>query len=263
MRNILAVLILSLTSVLASASERILVQGAMDMEVNHLIKVLENAKEERSGAWTFWVGNMGKKEVIVSRTEVGLTNAGAATAIAIEKYKPTVIINQGTSGGHDPKLHTGDIVLAQSTVNMGAVRTERKEYGVAENPRDGIFFDVVQRLRDKENKPENHKEFHSDKKLLEIAKKTEYKNGKLSLGVVGSADQWNRELERIKYLNEKFNSSTEEMETVAVAQVAQAYNIPFIGIRILSNTEIHNEDFNPKTALWCQEYTVDFIKNLK
>ncbi|MGL6169397.1 MAG: 5'-methylthioadenosine/S-adenosylhomocysteine nucleosidase, partial [Fusobacteriaceae bacterium] len=168
-----------------------------------------------------------------------------------------------TSGGHDPKLHTGDIVLAQSTVNIGAMRTERKEYGISESHRDGIFFDVVQRIRDEKNNPETHKEFYSDKKLLEIAKKTEYKKGNLVLGVIGSADQWNRELERIKYLNEKFNTSAEEMETVAVAQVAKAYKIPFIGIRILSNTEVHNEDFNPKTALWCQEYTLDFIKKIK
>ena len=52
------------------------------------------------------------------------------------------------------------------------------------------------------------------------------------------------------------------METVAAAQVAKAFNIPFMGVRILSNTDIHNEDFNPKTAIWCQEYTIELIKKL-
>ena len=53
------------------------------------------------------------------------------------------------------------------------------------------------------------------------------------------------------------------MDTSASAQVAKAYNIPFLGVRVLSNTDIHNEDFNPKTALWCQEYVVNIIKNIK
>lgn len=57
--------------------------------------------------------------------------------------------------------------------------------------------------------------------------KTSYSNGKISLGVIGSADQWNREIERIKYLNTTFKTQTEEMESVAVAQIAKAYDIPF------------------------------------
>ena len=53
------------------------------------------------------------------------------------------------------------------------------------------------------------------------------------------------------------------MESVAVAQIAKAYDIPFLAIRVLSNTEIHNEEFNPKTALWCQEFTVNVINNIQ
>ncbi|MGL5798183.1 MAG: 5'-methylthioadenosine/S-adenosylhomocysteine nucleosidase [Cetobacterium sp.] len=250
-------------SSLTFSKETILVQGAMDMEVDFLIKNLENSTQNHIGSWTFWKGNIGEHEVIVSRTEVGLVNAAAATAIGIEKYNPTIIINQGTSGGHDFSLHTGDIVLGTEVINIGAIRTERKEEGISENMRDGIFFDVVQRLRDKDNKLTTYKSFESDSDLIKIAKKTKYPNGKLSEGVIGSADQWNREIERIKYLNTTFKTQTEEMESVAVAQTAKAYNIPFLAIRVLSNTEIHNEEFNPKTALWCQEYTVSVIKNIK
>lgn len=61
----------------------------------------------------------GDKIVVVSRTEIGII-----------KYFPDLIINQGTSGGHDPKLHAGDIVLAEKVINIGAVKTERKEYEI-------------------------------------------------------------------------------------------------------------------------------------
>lgn len=261
MKKIILSLFMLLTTI-GFGKEIILVQGAMDMEVDYLVGKLSNPKEERVASWTFWKGNIGDKEVIVSRTEVGITNASAATTIAIEKYKPTIIINQGTAGGHDPKLHSGDIVLAKEIINFGAIRTERKEYGVPAEDKDGIFFDVVQRLRDKNGDYQENPKFYSDDSLLKKAGKIKYSNGKVVLGVIGTADQWNRELERIKYIHETFNTSAEEMETSAVAQISKAYGIPFIGIRILSNTDVHNEDFNPKTALWCQEFTVEFIKSL-
>ena len=49
---------------------------------------------------------------MVCRTEQGLANTGAATALAMEFFHPVAVINQGTSGGHDPDLHTFDIVLS-------------------------------------------------------------------------------------------------------------------------------------------------------
>lgn len=253
---------LFLLSSLVFAKEVILVQGAMDMEVDYLIEQLKKPVKQQVGAWTFWKGKIGNKVVVVSRTEVGLTNASASTVIGIQKYSPTLIINQGTSGGHDSKLHTGDIVIGKKMINIGAMRTERKEENTPANYKEWLFFDVVQRLRDIDGEKQDNPYFISDEKIMKIAEKIEYKNGKIVRGVIGTADQWNRELERINYLHKTFNTSVEEMETVASAQIAKAFNIPFIGVRILSNTDVHNEDFNPKTALWCQEYIIDLIKNI-
>lgn len=260
MKKIILGLFILTTSLFAK--ETILVQGAMDIETEYLIKALSNPVKEQIASWTFWKGEIGNKTVIVSRTEIGITNASAATTIGIMKYSPNLIINQGTSGGHDPKLHAGDIVLAEKIINIGAVRTERKEYGIPADDKDGIFFEDVQRIRDSKGNTVDYPYFSSEKKIIDIAKKIDYKNGKIVVGTIGTADQWNRELERIKFIHERYNTSAEEMETVAAAQVAKAFNIPFMGIRILSNTDIHNEDFNPQTAIWCQEYTVELIKKL-
>lgn len=260
MKKIILGLFMLTTSLFAK--ETILVQGAMDIETEYLIKALSNPVKEQIASWTFWKGEIGNKTVIVSRTEIGITNASAATTIGIMKYSPNLIINQGTSGGHDPKLHAGDIVLAEKIINIGAVRTERKEYGIPADDKDGIFFEDVQRIRDSKGNTVDYPYFSSEKKIIDIAKKIDYKNGKIVVGTIGTADQWNRELERIKFIHERYNTSAEEMETVAAAQVAKAFNIPFMGVRILSNTDIHNEDFNPQTAIWCQEYTVELIKKL-
>lgn len=52
-----------------------------------------------------------------------MENTAAATAVIIEKYDPVAIINQGTSGGHDPALHVFDIVIGERTVNLGSLKT--------------------------------------------------------------------------------------------------------------------------------------------
>ena len=234
------------------AKEIILVQGVMDIETEYLIKSLSNPVKEQVASWTFWKGEIGDKIVVVSRTEIGITNASAATTLGITKYSPDLIINQGTAGGHDPKLHAGDIVLAEKIVNIGAVRTERKEYGVPVDDKDGIFFEDVQRIRDSEGNTVDYPYFSSNEKVMKTAKNIDYKNGSVVVGTIGTADQWNRELERIKFIHERYGTSAEEMETVAAAQVAKAFNVPFMGVRILSNTDIHNEDFNPDTRLLSQ-----------
>ena len=73
---------------------------------------------------------------------------------------------------------------------------------------------------------------------------------------------WNREVDRINWFHETYGTSVEEMETSSAALVAQAYQVPFVGIRILSNTDQHKQDFEPQTAVDCQLYTIDVIKAL-
>jgi adenosylhomocysteine nucleosidase len=52
------------------------------------------------------------------------------------------------------------------------------------------------------------------------------------------------------------------METAAAALVAKAYAIPFIGIRVLSNTDLHGEEFEPQTAIHCQQFVIEYTKKL-
>ena len=44
--------------------------------------------------------------------------------------------------------------------------------------------------------------------------------------------------------------------------VAEAYKVPFIGIRVLSNTDLHGEEFDPQTAIHCQQFVIDYAKAL-
>lgn len=244
---------------MAASPRPVVVQGAMDLEMQNLVAALEDPVEITYGGWTYWQGKIDGLPVVVSRTEVGMTNAAAATLLAIEKFHPRAIINQGTAGGHDPALHRFDIVLGQKAINFGKFKSSHRDYGQGIAPESWVPEDVKLRLDGKEV---SFNGFPGDPELLKIAQSvaSTYQHGRIVAGVIGTADEWNRELDRIKWVHEKFGTSVEEMETASAAQVARAYNIPFLGIRILSNSEPQNEGWDPKAGSYCQEYVLQVIK---
>ena len=81
----------------------IVVQGAMPSETDALVARLERVTVERAGGWTFWRGEVDGYPVIVSRTLKGMENAGAATAIAVERFHPAACVGKlcGSGGGRE------------------------------------------------------------------------------------------------------------------------------------------------------------------
>ena len=188
---------------------------------------------------------------------MGMSNSAAATALAIERYQPIAIINQGTSGGHDPALNVFDIVLGKYTTNIGAFRTPRLPIGGGSNSLAWTeAFDV---LPEDESDPEPIaiRKFEGDQELLMAAHKVRYDKGEVVEGTIGSADVWNNELDRIQFFHQSYGTSVEEMEAASVAQIASQFNVPFLGIRILSNNITNNGAYDPGTGEACQEYVLN------
>ncbi|MFW1707822.1 5'-methylthioadenosine nucleosidase, partial [Acinetobacter baumannii] len=73
-----------------------------------------------------WKGTYNGYPMSITKTRLGMSNSAAATALAIERYKPIAILNQGTAGGHDPDLHVYDIDLGKYATNIGAFRTPKQ-----------------------------------------------------------------------------------------------------------------------------------------
>ncbi|MGL4344769.1 MAG: 5'-methylthioadenosine/S-adenosylhomocysteine nucleosidase [Cellulosilyticaceae bacterium] len=240
----------------------LLIQGAMEEETKILIEALENPEEITLGVWQYTKGYIEGWPVVISRTRIGMTNAAASTALAIEHFKPAAIINQGTAGGHDPKLHTGDLVIAKKVVNLSAFKTPFKAEGEGIMPT--TWEPMALEMRHPETKEWEYVEaFEAHEALLRSARTigASYKQGQVVEGVIGSADLWNKEIDRILWLNETLETSAEEMEAAAVAQVAACYGIPFLCIRILSNNEIHMEEFDPSTGQACQTFVLEVAKH--
>lgn len=236
----------------------IILEGAMDLETSYMIDALENPEESYVGPYYCVSGTYKDFPVVVLRTEQEAANAGASTALAIEKFHPCAVIDQGTSGGHDPELHTFDIVLGKKTVASGAWKSTPSAEG------EGVDYTALEMQGvysyDKESGEFTEKvDYPCDETLLAAAEavKDTYTDGQIVEGVISTSDEWNNQIDRMLYLHELTGSSCEEMESNAVAQMCTNYGIPFLAIRILSNTGIHNEEFNADTGEACQKYVLN------
>ncbi|MCU0226350.1 MAG: 5'-methylthioadenosine/S-adenosylhomocysteine nucleosidase [Bryobacterales bacterium] len=236
----------------------VLVQGAEMSELEPLLQALEGRQEVSIGAWFFWEGTMRGKRVVVSLTEVGPMNASVATTLAIQRWQPRVILNQGTSGGHDPKLQVHDIVLGVRNVEFGAFKTLPARRG------DGTALSRIQptttklRLGSVDNRVA-FREFPGSMDLAQQALQVKYPHGRVLTGAVGSAHQWNREIDRLEWLRATYSTDTEDMESAYVAAVAYAFRIPFLSFRIVSDNEFHSPDFIRETGQECAQFVRDFI----
>ncbi|QHE60615.1 5'-methylthioadenosine nucleosidase [Rossellomorea vietnamensis] len=242
----------------------ILIQGPMPIEAEKFAGKLENVKEETSGSFVFYKGTVDDYPVIVAKTGKGMENTAAATAVAIEKYDPVAIINQGTSGGHDPALNVFDIVLGERTVNLGSLKTGNMadEEGIEPTSWKPMDLMASEGSAGEDPNAEKIRYYDGDEALLAAADavKDTYKKGKVVEGTIGSADVWNNEVDRIQWFHEKYGTSVEEMEGAAAAQIAGAYDVPFLGIRVLSNNKTNGGAYNPDTAAANQGYVYEVVK---
>ena len=242
----------------------ILIEGPMPIEAEKFAQRIKKVKVEKSGTFVFYKGKIDNYPVIVAKTDKGMENTAAATAIAIEKYNPIAIINQGTSGGHDPKLNVFDIVLGKRTTNIGSLKTESKNENEGMDPSQWNPMDLMaSEGSGSDPNAEKIRYYEGDKDLLAAANavKNTYTKGKVVEGTIGSADVWNNEVDRIKWFHTNYGTSVEEMEGAAAAQIADAYDVAFLGIRILSNNKTNGGAYNPNTAAANQEYVYEVVKH--
>ncbi len=242
----------------------ILIEGPMPIEAENFAERLEDVEVEKSGTFEFYIGTVNDYPVIVAKTGKGMENTAAATAVAIEKYNPAAIINQGTSGGHDPNLNVYDIVLGERTTNIGSMKTGDRDEGEGIAPKEWIPMDLMASEGSAGEDPdaENIRYYEADEDLLAAAKavKDVHEEGKVVEGTIGSADVWNNEVDRINWFHENYGTSVEEMEGAAAAQIAKGYDVPYLGIRILSNNKTNDGEYDPNTAEANQEYVYEVVK---
>lgn len=235
----------------------ILIQGAMDIETANLVSALKNPVAYRHLNYLYIAGTYKNYPVVISKTEVGIANAAASTALAINYFNPVAVINQGTAGGHIPSLKLNDIVIGERSINLASYRTDYQPEGA------GIKIEAQElrgthALNKTTGKFQRYTEYFPDAELFKIAKSVaeSYSEFNCTVGTIGTADTWLCGIDHINFLHEKYGSTCEEMENNSVAQICQNADIPFIGIRVISNNITNGAEFDPNSAITCQNFVL-------
>ena len=90
--------------------------GAMDLEVQALKGLMDNAVVETISTIDFYKGNINGVETVVAVAGVGKVNAAVCSQTMILKYLPDIMINVGVAGGLSEEFKIGDIAVADSVV---------------------------------------------------------------------------------------------------------------------------------------------------
>ncbi len=233
-RPVLLVLLLFATVAPCVGSVDVLL-AATDAELQPLIAQLESPHTETRAAWQFWTGTLRGKKVALTRTEGDPLNAVAATTLAIRRYVPRLVVTFGLARPEDPSLRSGDVVVSGSFVALdGMISPPRKP----EAGSNALAWHKLAHPLMASGEVENYSEhFPADPAALEVAKNLSAGRGRLVIGVLGSANQVNREADRIAWLHAQWGTSTEDGESAHVAGCAQLLGVPVIGLRIVEGTD--------------------------
>lgn len=92
------------------------IMAAMHEELNRIVAILSDVKEEKVGHKLVILGKLNNKNVVVVFSGWGKVASASTTTMLIERYAVLQLIFTGVAGGIQPHLNIGDIVIGKSFV---------------------------------------------------------------------------------------------------------------------------------------------------
>lgn len=173
-------------------------------------------------------GRLANNEVFLWQCGVGKVNAAVNTYHLIQKHQPEAIISTGLAGGIDAQVGVMDVLAASQCVYHDV------DCGFAP---DDCVFGQVQGLPAR---------FDADDQLLNHAMKTRSLLADPPLihsGLICTGDQFITDYERLSVIKRNFPDGLAcDMESAAIAQTCYLLKIPFLSLRVISDTPGRTED---------------------
>lgn len=216
--------------------------GAMDEEILELKKIINIKEEKEILGVKFYLGELGKKEVILVKSKIGKVASSFVTTLLINNFSLEYIINIGTCGAVSKKLKYLDIVIGSKLM-----------YHDADVTAFGYKYGQMAQCEPY---------FTSDANLIEKAKGF----SDIYIGDIVSGDEFVADSKKMqekiqRYFNE-YDVLACDMESTSIAHVATLSKVPFIIIRTISDVldfEGTKRDFS-ELALESCKILAHFIK---
>lgn len=201
--------------------------SSVPVEGEFLVQSLRLAPKRVLGNLPFYPGRVRGKEIVLSISGIGKTNAAHATALLVQTYSPSLIINFGIGGAYPGKgLKVGDIAVATKEIYADEGVQLKDGYHPLELL--GLPLLKVRRKR-------FFNQFPLDRQLTRAALRSARNVADAKPGTFTTVSLCTGTNKRAKELGERFDAVCENMEGAAIAHLCCLYGIPCVEIRGISN----------------------------
>ena len=220
---------------------------ALPQEFEHLRGALDYTGGVDVAHTRFDEGTLDGQEVVLTTAGMGKVNAAIVTTILADRFRCRSIVVSGVAGGLDPELDIGDVVVADRIIQHDAGLIEGGELAVYQpghvpfiNPTERLGYpidaDLLARIK-------------SELAGFPLAPLSAAAGGRntpprIEFGTILSGDQYlHCEATRDRFHSE-LGGRAIEMEGGAAAQVCEAFGIPWVVIRALSDLAGRDSSFD-------------------
>lgn len=211
---------------------------AIPQELGHLQEALAGEGEQVEAGLRFVTGRLDGHGVVLVGAGIGKVNTAVTATLLARRFGCRLIVFSGVAGGLDPALHIGDVVIADRTIqhDAGVIEGERlATYQAGHvpffNPTDRLGYPVnpalVERLRDR----------LADFVLPPLSHAAGGAGAapRIVFGTILSGDQYIHCEATRERLHRELGGLAVEMEGGALGQVCEAFGLPWLDIRALSD----------------------------
>ena len=199
--------------------EAIGVIGAMDEEIDPLLKAAQIKAKRVVAGMLYCEGTLEGKPVVIVKCGMGKVNAGICANTLINNFNCTKVINSGAAGSLDNQINIGDVVVSVDAVqhdfDVSVIGFKKGEI-----PFTGLYaFPADEAMRNA---------------AIAAVKEAAPEVGVFE-GRICSGDQFIYTNEQKELITSNFGGMCSEMEGAAVAQVCYLNDTPFVIIRAISD----------------------------
>ncbi len=195
---------------------------AMSSEMEMLLKEMRQVEKTEANGFIFCRGLIGNREVVAMQCGIGKVNAAVGAITLIERFSPSAVVNTGIAGGTGRGAGILDVVIGRQVgyhdVYCGPGNAPGQVQGMP------VLFDCdLKRFGIQENTPG------------------------VKIGLIASGDRFvstTGELAAVLAIQPQ--AIAVDMESGAIAQVCHIKGVPFLAIRVVSDTpgaENHVEQY--------------------
>ena len=215
--------------------------GALKEEIDLIQAEMELSGRETHAGLEVIRGRFRGAEMVLAQCGVGKVNATICTQMLIDLYRPRALIFSGVAGGLLPNMRVGDTVVASHLIQYD--------------------MDLTAFGRRHGEVPGKDRMIESDPTLVQMAADAfdaafagAAEAPSLMLGTVVSGDRFIQDPETLRWLQREFSALATEMEGAAVGYTCDQNAVPFVVIRVLSDTasESASDDFASNLATVCR-----------